>query len=494
MMNRTLKSLSAPRHNPVWLSVLALISFLSGAGCTRTEDFTDDSSCRLLFSTDTLSFDTVFATVSSATSGFVVYNRNDAGLRFSVTLAGGMESAFRINVDGQSGTTFRNVEILSNDSLYCFVAVLTEESGEDLPILTEDSIMFLLESGIRQTVHLEAYGQDVVKLRGCVLDDEETVFTSARPYLIYDSLVVDSGALLKLQKGTRLHFHDRAFLRINGRVEADGTPDSMILMCGDRLDRMLTNIPYDLVSGRWGGVLIGSGSTGNRFVGCDIHGGSWGIMTDTCNSAAEDIYLIDGCIIHNVSGDGLQLNNTSGHVRNSLISNAAGNCVSLLGGSNEFRFCTIANFYPWDLSGVALYLANVSDSLSFPMSRAEFVSCIVTGFGTDQIELQVNDSIAGQGPDLVGNYRISSSLILTEDTLNTRLAGNVWDLERNPVHGSGNFLHVAQGDFRYDYHLDSLSMARGISSSSALCPTDITGLQRPDSLADAGCYQFSDAH
>lgn len=454
------------------------------------DDFTDDSSCRLGFSTDTISFDTVFATVSSATDGFVVYNHNDAGLRFSVSLAGGQESAFRINVDGLSGTSFRNVEILANDSMYCFVSVLAGESGENLPVLVEDSIVFLLESGIRQKVHLEAYGQDVVKLKGLVLEGDTYVLDSSRPYLIYDSLVVGRDALLKLRKGARLHFHDNAFLRISGRLEALGTPDSMIVLCGDRLDRMLTDIPYDIVSGRWGGVTIDSCSSGNLFIGCNIHGGEWGIITDTCAKLDVERYLIDGCIIHNVKGDALQLNNTSGQVRNSQISNAAGHCVNILGGDNRFDFCTIANFYPWDLSGSALYFANMSALQAYPIVMASFANCIITGFGTEQVEGVVRDSTEGHGPDLVGNYRISNSLVLTEDTLNARFAGNVWDLECNPVYGADNFRHVAQGDFRYNFRLDSLSMARGISTSTAICPTDITGLQRPDTLADVGCYQF----
>ena len=69
--------------------------------CTDDEHFTKDPSAQLVFSSDTISFDTVFATVPTATRTFWVYNKSNDGIRLStVRLEGGNQTGFRVNVDG----------------------------------------------------------------------------------------------------------------------------------------------------------------------------------------------------------------------------------------------------------------------------------------------------------------------------------------------------------------------------------------------------------
>ena len=459
------------------------------SGCTDKPIFSDNPQYLLSFSCDTLAFDTVFTSEGSAVELFVIYNNNSDALRLDVSVAGGADSPFRINVDGQGGSLVRDVEIRARDSVYCFVTVNIDPQDENNPVLVEDSVRFVLQSGVRQFVNLTAYGQDVIRMRGMVLPEwSETTLTSDRPYLVYDSLFVGRNAVLNIQKGTRIYFHNDAFLRVAGRLLADGTCDSMIVMRGDRLDRMLDDLPYDLLDGRWGGIRFDSCSFSNRLAGCDIHGGSWGIATDT-SSVNKEKMLIDGCIIHNVQGDALELNFCSSRVRNSQITNSGGHCVDILGGDNSFLFCTIANFYPWSSKESALYICNVADSIVVPLINADFKNCIITGYDRDELMGLVMDSITGVDPSLFANYSITNSLVLTLDTANTHLRDNVWDFDCNKVYGAGNFRHVTD-DFRYDFRLDSLSMARGMAADSKLCPTDITGVPRPVSGADVGCYQY----
>ena len=315
------------------------------SSCTDSGVVSDNPSHKVAFSSDTISFDTVFTSIGSATREFLVYNNNDVDIEAVVSLAGGSSSPFRINVDGMSGTSIPDVLIRANDSVFCFVSVTVNPHDSDAPVLETDSVRFVLSGGSVQNVRLMAYGQDVIRLDNQRIQ-KNTLFTGNRPYLIYDTLLVEKNAVLAINKGTRLYFHDNAVLRVAGRIRALGTPDSMIVMRGDRLDNMLSDIPYDLVSGRWGGILLDSCSFDNVFQSCDIHGAVWGIKTDRSSLKREKLF-INGSIIHNVKENCLMLDFCKGRVYNSQITNAGGHCVSLLGGDVDFIYCTIANFYPW---------------------------------------------------------------------------------------------------------------------------------------------------
>lgn len=470
------------------LAVMAMTAFFSLNSCSDDVSFPSDPSLRLDFSSDTLSFDTVFTSVGSSTDCFLIYNRNDAGVKLDARLCGGSSSPFRINVDGQSGTVIDGLEIRPNDSIYCFVSVNIDPHDSDSPLLEMDSVRFTTAGGVVQQVLLTAYGQDVVRLENITFTEDERL-TSARPYLIFDTLRVAETAVLTIDRGSRLYFHDGAVLRISGRVVADGTCDSMIVMCGDRIDNMLSGIPYDLTAGRWGGVVIDSCSFGNRLTGCNIHSSTWGVVVDTSVVDREKIF-IDGSIIHNVKGNALQLTNSMCRVYNSQITNAGGHCVDILGGKQEFLHCTIANFYPWSQRESAVFLTNCVGDVLYPLLGADFINCIITGYDADEFMGSVIDSVPDMAKSDILNYSISHSLVKTVDTLDVNYKDNAWDLTANPVHGTGNFRMVEGNDFMFDFHLDSLSLARGIAGPSALCPYDITGVERPGSSADAGCYQY----
>ena len=93
----------------------------------------------LEFTTDTVMFDTVFATVGSTTHNFRVHNRNKKSIVISsITLAGGTASKFRMNVDGITGSQLFDVEIPANDSIFIFVEVTIDQSSGNLPFIVKD--------------------------------------------------------------------------------------------------------------------------------------------------------------------------------------------------------------------------------------------------------------------------------------------------------------------------------------------------------------------
>ena len=106
-----------------------------------------DPSAKLHFTTDTVMFDTVFTTIGSTTHNFRVHNRNKKAIVISsIELAGGVSSLFRINVDGISGTTFSDVQIPAEDSIYIFVEVTIDQTAGVLPFIINDSIIFVTNS------------------------------------------------------------------------------------------------------------------------------------------------------------------------------------------------------------------------------------------------------------------------------------------------------------------------------------------------------------
>ncbi|MDR2811386.1 MAG: hypothetical protein LBB84_12695, partial [Tannerellaceae bacterium] len=245
------------------LKVSGLFLLIS-LSCNEIEDsYSTNPNNRLHFSADTLSFDTVFTTIGSATRQMMAYNTHkDPLLIESVRIANGKTSGFRLNVDGRSGEAFSNIRIAGKDSLFVFVEVTVSPTGQNRPLFIEDRLEFTL-NGQTQTVHLQAYGQDVHLLKGGVTLSRDTVWTSERPFLIYDSLAIDSGVTLTIRKGASLYMHKQAKWLINGTLRAEGTREEPIAFRGDRLDNLLTDLPYDRIANQWGGLYFGPASFGN---------------------------------------------------------------------------------------------------------------------------------------------------------------------------------------------------------------------------------------
>ena len=135
------------------LTLCAAVSVLVLGACTDDDSFSTSPSNVLTFSTDTVRFDTLFATVPSSTRTFWVYNRSGDGIRCStVRLAGGNQVGFRVNVDGEylspeAGFQVHNVEIRKNDSVRVFVELTAPVNAAEGQQFIEDELVFGLESG-----------------------------------------------------------------------------------------------------------------------------------------------------------------------------------------------------------------------------------------------------------------------------------------------------------------------------------------------------------
>lgn len=483
------------RKRYCWIIGLLLAAVC--AACVEDPHYSTDSRYRLTLEADTLSFDTLFTGVGSATGVLQVYNRNDVSLRLpSIRLAGGWSSPFRVNVDGQYGVDFRDVDLRANDSLFLFVEVTVDITEADSIFAVEDSLLFTLPGGDTQRILLTASGWNAEHLHAVTLHSD-TTFTAWRPYVIYDSLVVDNGVTLTLRPGTRLFFHPNAYLSVRGTIKAEGTRDSLVVFRGDRIDRMFSYLPYDYVNGQWGGITLAPQSHDNVFTYCDIHSSNWGIRAGASDMSQPTLTL-DGTQIHNIDHCGLDGTMISGSAVNCLFTNAGEHCVRMLGGQFDFIHCTIANFFAWSVymyQGEAVSISNYDDKTVYPMLGINFLNCLITGRKDDELTGTVTTGSETNDLSAYAQYLFSHSLINTRDTVAPNYVDIVWESPDSTASGIKNFVphpEDYQNNFRYDnFHLDTLSRARGIGDPTvaARVPYDRDGVLR-DTVIDAGCYQF----
>ena len=455
MMKRTFyfiaSSLLCIMHYALCITCCAVFT-----ACEDDDTFSSSGGLKLTFETDTLKMDTVFSRSASSTYGFWVYNRNTEGLRLSsVRLSRGNQTGFRVNVDGSyldnsNGSQVSNLEIRRKDSLLVFVELTPADARQLEPRLIDDDLVFTLESGTVQKVNLRAWAWDAERWDHLTVTRDTTI-TSAHPVIVFGPLTVAEGATLTL-RNTTLYFHDQACIDVRGTLVTDSC-----LLRGDRLDRMFSYLPYDRVSGQWGGVRFFETSTGNVLTDTEIRNtGDYAIQ---CDSAAFDSARIrldlQRCVIHNGEGVGVACYNANVRLQACQVSNMAGDCLAIEGGQALIHRCTLAQFYPFDGNrGAALLFTN-----TLPLQNLLCDSSIITGYASDVV-MGIQADTAH-----VFEYRFMHSLLRTpkvETADSVRFSDIIWETPADSIQGTRHFRLVDEQNFIYDFHLDSLSTAKGL--------------------------------
>lgn len=473
--------------------LLAGVLFVSTlAGCLDDEEYSTSAADRLEVSLDTVRFDTVVCGERTNTYTFEVYNRTGKAVRIErAALAAGSSSPFSVNADGtwlESGAA-GDLEISAHDSMRVFLNVLVPDDGTDAPKTVSDVLSFTTEGGAVTSVVLTACGQPVTPLHALRVEADMTL-EGARPFQVFDSLVVAPGATLTLAAGTRLYFHPDASLIVRGTLRAEGSSAAPIIMRGDRLGYMFNNQPYDRIPAQWGGVVITEESSGSLIDFCDIHSGTFGLHILGDATGLKKLTMTNS-IVHNMGGDCIYARGSIIEIGNCQITNARGNCVTLHGGDAVFTHCTIANFYPFtDGRGVALDYSNYDETGALPLTRADFLNCIITGFSSDEIMGSRTDDEA-----YAFNYRFVSSLLNTPEIDDAeRIVGCQWDRSKNEVAREENFTPAFDyNSLSFSFRLASASLAVGCADYSIAAtsfPLDLNGNSRlTDGAPDAGCYE-----
>lgn len=431
-----------------------------------SDDFTTSPEARLRFSTDTVSFDTVFTDVGTPTARLKVYNPEKKSINISRIAFRNPDSPFTLNVDGVSGSEFSNVEIRGGDSIFIFLECYLPETSADQPFAITDDLLFQL-NGNEQRVVVEAYGWNVTRLRNLTVERDMTL-TADRPYVIFDSLTVKQGATLKIEPGAMVLFHDKASLVVEGKIHAVGAPGKMIQMRGDRLDNVLPDVGYDILAGQWKGVRIAPESFGNRMEYVDMRSTKEGLRIDSTADVSKNKLVLVNSWLHNSQGNVLSAAYAKVDAYGCVFSEAAGAVVNLKGGEHTFSQCTIANYYLFSVITepmLSLYHLFPDDVVGNrqPLMKASFNNCIIYGLGTDLNEGDLT------GTDVYVRY----TLLKSNGTDDANFLNCIW--------GEDPMFETIREDYYFNYRLKEDSPALGAGDPALIAPLtliDMNGVPR----------------
>lgn len=477
------------------LRLLTILCILLAFVACREDHISDDPSLRITFSKDTISFDTVFTDIGSATLRVMVYNKNANALRINkVWLDDGLY--FKVNVDGESDLSrAAGLEIRGGDSLFVFIKVNINPLNQNTPVLISDRLHFSV-NGKTQSVVLEAVGQDVHLIKSVrrLTRKDQYTFESDKPYLIYDTLIIKDK--LVLNTGAHLYFHNGAVLINYGSATSKGTLDKPVILQGDRIDQLFDSVPYSYVAGTWGGVYLldekAASAKTYTFDYTEILSANVGLYCYSEKTENLPLLQLTNSRIHNHAVYGLVAQDMNVQAVNCEISNAAAYCVYLSGGKHRFIHSTIAAYFNSTNVRIqntpredvaAVYINNLSKSIAH--TDASFVNCIVTG-------IRSNNLVVATPLPHYYTSEIANNYIKADSLTIAAAHNNVYWQKTDTMPVFRNTYYKYKEYVYYDFRLDSLSPARGIadSATAASYPTDRFGHPRVASNADAGCYQY----
>lgn len=314
----------------------------------------------LTFSTDTLTFDTVFTTLGSTTRYFKVFNTSSSAVTIEdLRLMHLVGTQFRINVDGVNGDQFSNIEIPAKDSIYVFVEVTVNPNSTTTPFLIIDDVSFMMNSK-QSIVHLQAFGQNAHFHYGEEIASGNTAtWNNDLPHVIISKdtvpgVYVRCGATLNINPGCKIFFAGNSAMFIEGTLNANATTwsDSIVFQ-GARLESFYEDRP-----GQWFGIVflrpeLGECAPQGSFNHCIITESSYGIYAGAglvsgiapyLGTATRPDVSIKNTIVKNTQYNAVQGFNAKIEAENSIFYISGDNLVKLwLGGDYKFTNCTLFN-------------------------------------------------------------------------------------------------------------------------------------------------------
>ena len=490
--------------------------FLIFLNSCRKDFDTIKSTGDLSFSKDTIFLDTVFSNIGSSTRNFRVYNKSNNAITIpTIALARGEGSFYRLNVDGISGKSFENIDILANDSIFIFVEATIDFSKVTNPIYT-DSIVFDADNnfqdvdlvtlvqdahflfpsrdaqGITETIVLgqDEMGEDIT-VNGFLLEGN-TIWQDDKPYVIYGYVGVPSNRILVIDAGTKVHFHkdsgiivqEDATLKVNGQLGNE------VIFEGDRLEP-----DFAEVAGQWGTIWLREGSKNHEINYAIIKNSVIGILVDDRNGTARTLN-INNTQIYNSTNFGILGRNANIEGENLVIANAGQSALACtIGGIYDFKHATFANYWRNSFRQFPSVLIN-NFSSTFDMAgnevitpvdlvAANFTNCIIAGSQNIEFFLDKVDNATF-------NFNIKNSLLRFEtndiDLLNNPLFDftDVTVYQNVILNGTPDFQNVNTNNLIIGEDSDANGNADLFTALSI--PLDILGVSRTIS-PDIGAYQ-----
>jgi len=449
------------------------------SGCQKERILTGVD-IQLSFSVDTLMFDTVFTSIGTVTREFKVYNTHSGDVMIhSIRIANASGSGFRLNADGRQGPVIENLIIGAHDSIYIFVEATIDPLNQNSPMVIQDSIVFITNGNI-QDVDLLAWGQDVHLINGAIISSQ--TWANDKPYLVYNSMLVDTNQVLNVDPGVTIYFHRGSTCYISGTLRVNGTLEQPVTFTGDRLERLYKDIP-----GQWGGLYFLNGSTANFMRHALITNATTGIHLGNfyATDPPPDL-VIENTIVQHMTFAALSSIGATIDAHNCVFADC-GYFTSYLttGGSYGFTHCTFANYWNWSqrISPTLLLTNyyNFNDTALFTgdLVRADFGNCIIHGNRENEVGLNALD---GAGDF---KYFFDHCLLKADTNLQTD----------DPLFFNNPFLNADPGfisiyDFIFELDTLAFSKDRGSESIANTVPFDLLEQSRlNDDGPDLGAYE-----
>lgn len=468
--------------NKSTILITLIIGFIVFNSC-QNNDIITDSDAKLEFSTDTVTFDTVFTTIGSSTRFFKVINpyTNDIEVS-SIRLAKGDDSNFRININGNPTSENKDVLIPANDSLFIFVEVTVDPNRDEM--LEHDSIIFET-NGNEQDVDLVAFGQDVNLINDSVIACNQT-WTNEKPYLIYNSMQVAENCNLTLTPGAHLYFHRNSTMQILGTLNANGTLEEPIIFEGDRLEHDYFDVP-----GQWNGIWFTKLSKNNTMNYTEVKNANTGIVIDSIQNN-QPMLIIQNSIIQHHTIAGMYTRMSAVLATNCVFDDCGIWSAALTrGGAYWFYNCTFGNYWTNTVrNSPSVLIQNWykhTDGTVYVYNQQEayFGNCII--WGNKETEI----GISGYTDGVEFNYKFDNCMLKIDKESDIDTSQHE-HFKNNFVNIDPKFLDYSD----YDFQLDTLSPAKDAGSLEIInqlpgfITFDINNINRTsDGKPDIGAYE-----
>ncbi len=365
---------------------LLAILVLAGVWACGEEE-TPGFATELRFSADTLLFDTVFSSVGSITKRFRVYNESPEDVIIpEIYLGNKGSSPYKVILGGEEGYEFGDFVLDRGDSALVLVSVTIDPQDQDLPYIVRDSLVFESDNNFWD-VDLFAWGQDAWFLSDSVLSCN-TTWSAGRPYVIYNSVLVDTLCTLTIEAGTRIYSHPGSGIFVKGTVLSSGTAENRVTFSNDRFDEDFIN-----AAGQWEGLYFLEGSAGNLFEYTDIRNAELGLRVGTPDPDTDPDVVLNQVTIENMSSYGVLAFTSDISASNLLINNCRlGGFAGIAGGNYILQHATIANFpVSFLFDGPALVLSDniilSNDELLEDDLFAQIENSVIWGPANDEVQL-----------------------------------------------------------------------------------------------------------
>ncbi|WP_435139165.1 hypothetical protein [Formosa sp. A9] len=503
-----------------------LIFLLLWSSCRKDFDFAP-STGQLTFSKDTVYLDTVFTNIGSSTYNLKVYNNSNKDIVIpTLQLARGEASGYRLNVDGLSGKSFQNVELLAKDSMYVFIETTIDynnfanpegtylytdkiefDAGSnqqtiELVTLVKDATFIYPskgDDGLIETLTINVNGKTIeTDIQGRYLTENELTFTNNKPYVIYGYAAVPNNQTLTINAGARLHFHansglfvsEGASLQVNGAYSNNReTLDNEVIFEGDRLEPDFSDIP-----GQWGTIWLFNDSKNNQFNYTTIKNATIGILSE--GNPNDNKLQLNNTQIYNSSNFGVFGRNTSITATNMVINNSGqSSFAATLGGKYNVTHSTIANYWNTSFRQYPALLINnfeldeENTAYLADLVEANFNNCII--FGNDNPEFIV-DEIEDEAVSF--NFKFTNCLARFQKTSSNTFDGPNYNFD-DATHYE-NMIFNDTPDFKNaDQNAlitgeNSAAIDQGNSTFANQVPLDILQVNRT-TTPDLGAYQHT---